>query len=80
MRTAPCGHRRQNSAIVPIDVDMSVSDSEIEISVVTSVATDDEDKKGYKLILPEDTNGEYTVCYRDPDGARHQIGKARIQK
>ena len=74
------GDWRQNSAIVPIDVDATVSDSEIEITVVTSVATDDDAKKGYKLILPEDSKGEYAVYYRDPDGARHQIGKVRIEE
>ena len=62
------GDWSQNSAIVPIDVDATVSDSEIEITVVTSVATDDHPKKGYKLILPEDSKGEYAVYYRDPDG------------
>jgi hypothetical protein len=59
-----------------IDVDATVSDSEIEITVVTSVAT----KKGYKLILPEDSRGEYAVYYQDPDGVRHQIGEVRIEE
>ena len=74
------GDWRQNSAIVPIDVDATVSDSEIEITVVTSVATDDDAKKGHKLILPADSKGEYAVYYRDPDGARHQIGVVRIEE
>ena len=74
------GDWRQNSAIVPIDVDATVGDSEIEITVVTSVATDDDGKKGYKLVLPEDSKGEYAVYYRDPDGARHQIGVVRIEE
>jgi hypothetical protein len=59
-----------------IDVDATVSDSEIEITVVTSVAT----KKGYKLILPGDSRGEYAVYYQDPDGVRHQIGEVRIEE
>ena len=63
-----------------IDVDATVSDSEIEITVVTSVATDVATKKGYKLILPGDSRGEYAVYYQDPDGVRHQIGEVRIEE
>ena len=74
------GDWRQNSAIVPIDVHATVSNSEIEITVVTSFATDDDAKKGYKLIMPEYSKGEYAVYYRDPDGARHLIGEVIIEE
>ena len=75
------GDWSQNSAIAPIGVDTTVlSNSEIEITVVTSVATGNDADQGYQLILPEDSKGEYAVYYRDPDGARHQIGKVRIEE
>jgi hypothetical protein len=74
------GDWRQNSAIVPIDVDATVSDSEIELTVITSLANNDDADGGYRLILPEASKGEYTVFYRDPDGARHHIGEVRIKE
>ncbi len=74
------GDWRQNSAIVPIDVDATVSDSEIDITVITSLANNDDANGGYRLILPEDSIGEYTVYYRDPDGARHHIGEVRLEE
>ncbi|MDB4810240.1 hypothetical protein OAH34_03490 [bacterium] len=67
-------------AIVPINVDATVINSEIEITIETSVATDDQLKMGHKLILPKGSNGEYVVYYRDPDGTRHQIGNLRIEE
>jgi hypothetical protein len=61
-------------------VESTVKGAEIELTVITSVATDEDANKGYQLILPEDSRGEYAVYYRDPDGARHQIGEVRIEE
>ncbi|MDF1844774.1 MAG: hypothetical protein P1U77_25460 [Rubripirellula sp.] len=74
------GQWLQNSAIVPIDVETTINDSEIEMTVVTSVATEGGTEKGRRLILPEDTTGEFEVYYRDPNGVRHQIGVVLIKK
>jgi hypothetical protein len=74
------GDWMQNSAIVPIGVESTVKDAEIEITVVTSVATDDDVNRGYKLVLPEGSKGKYAIFYRDPDGARHKIGEVRIEE
>lgn len=68
----------QNSAIVPMDVQSAVKDTEIEITVVTSVATEGNATKGDRLVLPENCTGSYTVYYRDPDGTRHKIGELSV--
>ncbi len=72
------GEWGQNSAIVPLDVQSAVKDTEIEITVVTSVATDGNATKGDRLVLPENSIGNYTVYYRDPDGTRHKIGEISV--
>ncbi len=68
----------QNSAIVPMNVKSAVQGTEIEITVVTSVATDGNATKGDRLVLPENCKGSYTVYYRDPDGTRHKIGELSV--
>ena len=72
------GQLPQDSAIVPIEVDATVTDGEIEITVVTSVSTDIDARKGYELILPEMSKGMYVIYYRDPDGKRFEIGEIEI--
>lgn len=75
------GEWGQNSAIVPIDVDAIIKDAEIEMTVVTSVVTDTVPKNGGRqLTLPADSQGNFTVFYRDPDGVRHEIGKLQIDE
>jgi hypothetical protein len=74
------GEWMQNSAIVPIDVESTVKDAEIEMTVITSVATENDANQGYRLILPKESSGKYTVYYRDPDGARHQIGEVQLEE
>ncbi len=72
------GEWGQNSAIVPIGVEFTVKDMEIDITVVTSVATDATAKDGYRLVLPTDAKGKHKVHYLDPDGTRHEIGVLEI--
>ena len=72
------GEWGQNSAIVPTDVKSTVKGMEIEMTVITSVATGTDANQGYRLALPEDSKGDYTVYYRDPDGTRHEIGALKI--
>jgi hypothetical protein len=72
------GEWGQNSAIVPVDVKSAVQDTEIEITVVTSVATDGNAKKGDRFVLPENSKGSCTVYYRDPDGTRDKIGELSV--
>ena len=74
------GEWGQNSAIVPIDVKSTVKEMEIEMTIITSVATDTNTNEGYRLTLPEDVKGNYTVYYRDPGGARHEIGKLEVNE
>lgn len=74
------GRWLQNSAIVPIDVETTINNSEIEMTVVTSVTTERGTERGRQLILPEETAGEFEVYYRDPDGVRHQIGVVLIEE
>ena len=74
------GEWMQNSAIVPIDVESTVKDAEIEMTVITSVATENDTDQGYHLIPPKESSGGYAVYYRDPDGVRHQIGEVQIEE
>lgn len=67
-----------NSAIVPVDVKAAVKDADINITVVTSVATNSNDKDGYEFVLPKHTTGKYDVFYCDPDGTKHDIGELEI--
>jgi hypothetical protein len=71
------GEWARNSAIVPVQVDTTLKDTEIEMTVTTSVATNAA-THGHQLVLPEHVAGEYTVYYRDPDGTRHEIGSIEI--
>ena len=70
----------QNSALVPVDVDSTVKNKEIEITIFTAVATGNAGDKGRELVLPEGSEGQYAVYYRDPDGSRHRIGEVQIQE
>ena len=72
------GEWGKNSAIVPVDVKSRVKDMEIDITVVTSVATNSDNRDGDRLLLPMDTKGKYELFYRDPDGTRHPIGELEI--
>jgi hypothetical protein len=72
------GEWLKNSAVVPVDVKAAVKDTEIDITVVTSVATNSNGKDGYDLALPKHSTGKYHVFYRDPDGTRHDIGELEI--
>ncbi|MCP4192589.1 MAG: hypothetical protein GY768_18395 [Planctomycetaceae bacterium] len=72
------GDWKKNSAIVPIDVKTTVADNQIEMTVITSVHTDTNPENGRRLVLPEASQGQYTVYYRDPDGKRHEIGDLKI--
>lgn len=72
------GEWHNNSAIVPVDVIASVENREIDVTVVTSAATNSNDTDGDRLLLPMDVRGTYEVFYRDPDGTRHEIGELEI--
>jgi hypothetical protein len=62
---------------VPYKIESNLKDKEIEITVHTSVPTGDHEN-GYRLVLPVNLEGEYTVYYRDSDGSRHEIGPIEI--
>ena len=74
------GNWTQNSALVPVDVDSTVKNKEIEITIFTAVATGNAGDTGRELVLPEGSEGQYAVYYRDPDGSRHRIGEVQIQE
>ncbi len=74
------GEWRQNSAMVPIDVECTVIGIEIDITVITAVADDTDVDDGHRLALPADSKGKYTVFYRDPDGTRYEIGELEINE
>ena len=69
----------KNSAIVPYKIDGKVKGAEIELHVVTSVATKD-GGAAQQMALSGRPTGTYTIFYLDPDGARHNLGELTIPK
>lgn len=68
-----------NSAHVPAKVESVIMGRRIALTVVTSVPVQGADPlRGYRLILPGDCRGKYTVFYLDPDGTEHPLGEIEI--
>ena len=80
------GEWHNNSGLVACGVDAVAEEKDtgkgtgknIDVSVLRAVANSKCKGKGYVLLLPRDTQGTYTVHYRDPDGTRHPVGTLKL--
>ena len=72
------GQWNGNSAIDTSHVTAHVKQREIEICVFSSLINDSVDRGGLSFTIPGDSSGEYSVCYREPDGTRVGIGDVQI--
>jgi hypothetical protein len=68
------GEWERNSGISLYRIKSVVSGQEIDISITTSVVGD----RTPQLLLHRIGTGNFTVFYRDPDGARRRIGEVAI--
>ena len=74
------GPWRFNSGHVPSRITTQVENQQIDMTIHFSLTSGSakDSEQGRRLKLSKDLKGEYEVFYRDPDGARHSVGRLNL--